>query len=82
MIHKLISDDKGMNSILNLTFSNICTEKNSTVTPTLLNIFHGHDKEKCAITEVHKCKYLQKIYINKSTVLMKYYRRYLKNVHS
>ena len=38
---KQISEDKGMTSILSLTFSNIFTEENNTVNPSPLNIFHG-----------------------------------------
>ena len=68
--NKLISDDKGMASVLNSTFSKVFTKESNTVIPTPLKIFQGPDEEKLVITEIQTNevrKYLQKIDPNKST---------------
>ncbi len=62
--NKLISDDKGMASVLHSAFSKVFTKKNNTVIPTPLKIFQGPYEEKLAITELKPNevrKYLQYI---------------------
>lgn len=50
---KLISDDRGMASILNLAFRNVFTKQNNAVVCIPLKIFQGPDKGRFTITEIH-----------------------------
>ncbi len=65
----LASDDKGLATVLNQTFSKVFTEENDRVLHPI-KIFHGSDSEMLSIKEIQVQevrKYLRKIDPNKST---------------